>query len=1246
MGNSVEIKNIFQKDITRKINGVVKAEQNEEAIVITELSEYVVTEELKKHLEKFFDRYTKSLSSPTEDIGVWISGFYGSGKSHFLKMIGRILENREYDGKKVSVYFKEKINDVTLQSNIEKASETPTDVILFNVDTVSDQESAQNKDSIAVAFLKNFNGYLGFDKNNLKIADFERNLWENGMLNKFTEKFEEIVGKPWKEEKRNLDFLQDEFIEVLEELDIMSGESAERWLEKDDKVSVSPESFADLLEHYLKLKDSKHRIVFLVDEIGQYIGENSQLMLNLQTLVEILGIRFQGRVWVGVTSQQDLGNILGSGTHRRNDFSKIQDRFKTMLSLSSGNIDEVIKKRLLEKKKVDKEELEKMYDENYVNINNTISFDKQGISLLLYNNKYDFAETYPFVGYQFNLLQKVFEKIRDMGYSGQHMSRGERSLLSSFQEAGIRVKDEMRGALVPFNYFFESINQFLEDVARRPFIHAKNEKGVDDFGLEVLKLLFLLKGINGIEANINNLTSFMIDSIDCDRVELESKIKKALNKLEKEVLIQKDGENYYFLTNEEQDINKEINQESFEYSEVHKQIDSYIFGEIFTKSSIISETTGAKYGFNRRVDEYNTSRRTEPLDIIIFTPEADDYKNVELLGVRGEEYELIVRLPENDVTYIDEIKQSIKIESFIKRKTVENTREVVTQILTAKSKENSNRKKRIKRLIEEALLEAEVFVYGQKIVLTKVSDGAKVIEQALKAGAEHRFKSAKLIKKPYDEKRIKEVLSYSYEEGNTLFDIKRDLSANPNVEAIEEVRNRIDLLSKRGMTITLQSLVEYFGKSPYGWGVFSVNGIIAELWVYKIVDIEESKEKITKADDLKDILTKSQTRFLDRIVIILKEEIDTELVKKVNNIIRGHFGASNEITITSPKEELLKILEEKKKNADRSYRICDKNNYPGKKELKEWQELLEDIISLKNYKTEKFLKEFLSMEEEITTLYEKQSEVEEFLNTSRREIFDDGVFAVREIDENTGYLKSLKETEPYKELVSIVTDKKPYSRIREIEDYIKNLKEKEKTLIENEKENLKRKAQAEQKKLEGALEKRDALLERSQDEFAHFIVKIERLESIKNIMSETKELENITTGIENSYKKSVKSELEYIKQEILTTFNDKTDIADLYDEVVKSYDKLKTEAGLRELTELEELIAVALKDKEQFIEQGNGKAKKKERIKLKKVNTISKYNIETEEEAQEYIEKIEDELKKLKEEIFKAIHENKIVDIN
>lgn len=1246
MGN-VKIKDIFQKDITRKINGVVKADQNTNDIIVTELSEYVVTEELRKHFDKFFDRYVRSLSSPTEDMGVWISGFYGSGKSHFLKMIGRILENKIYDGKKVTEYFQDKIKDGILQGNIEKSSEVPTDVILFNVDNVSDQDTYQNKDSIAVAFLKNFNGYFGFSKDNLKIASFERMLWEKGILEEFKEKIEKLLRKDWKDILRNLDFYQDDFIEVNEEMGIMSGESTERWLEKDDKIPVSPESFADLLEAYLKTKDPNHRIVFLVDEIGQYIGNNSQLMLNLQTLVEILGVRFQGRVWVIVTSQQDLGNILGEGEHRKNDFSKIQDRFKTMLSLSSSNIDEVIKKRLLEKKSIDKENIEKLYEKNYVSISNTINFGKNNANLPVYNGKFDFAETYPFVGYQFSLLQKVFEKVRDMGYSGQHMSRGERSLLSSFQEAGIRIKEKEVGSLVPFNYFFESIEQFLEDIAKRPFFIAKNERGIDEFELEVLKLLFLLKGIKDVKSNIDNIVSFMIDSIDCDRLDLEDNIKNALLKLEQQVLIQKAGDEYEFLTNEEQDINKEIKQEEINEEDIYKQLDSYIFGEIFTKNSVYSDETKMKYTFSKRIDEINISKRGEQLDINILTPRADGYNQIPLLGTR-EGYDLIMRLPADDISYIDEIKLYLKVENYVKRRNIENTRESITSILSGKQSENNHRRKRIKAGIERAILGADIFVYGQKREIGSISDAGKVIENSLKLGADFRFSKAKLLKNPYDESRIKNVLSNSFEGGNILFSINRDLENNQNREAIKEVQKRIELLEKMGKTITLKDLADHFMKAPYGWNVFSVNGLVAELWVYKIIELSESKEIIGDSVRLKEYLTKSQTRNLERIVVNLKEEVDTELIKKVNNTLKELFGSSIGFDTDSPKGSLIEVLEKRKNISNLHLRECINGKYPGKKELEEWIELLDDIILQKNKKTEKFLQEFLKEQDEFYDLYYQQSDAEDFFNagSSKKIKFDSARDKIREIRENLGYMGAIQETDPYKELLKITDDKKPYSRIREIDDLLNKIEAEEKKIIEHEKNILKDKAEKERERLKRILNNKEFSFDEIQKEFEKFILEIEKANTIKKIMSDNKELENIIRKLEISYKKHIKSKLACMEKDIFAKLEDKEDAEELKFEVREKYSSFMDKTDSDEIENLEKIIEVAEGEKEQFILSADGKTKRKERVSLKRIKVSSKFNIETEKEAEDYIKNLEEKLAELKEEIFKSLKNNKIVDID
>jgi len=1176
MGN---INETLVKNITRKINGVIKADQNEEETIITELSEYVVTEEVRKHMARLFDRYVDSINTPTEDMGVWISGFFGSGKSHFLKMLGHIFKN-DVNGEKKSIeYFIPKLKDGFLEGNIEKAGNLNTDVILFNIDNTSDQDTYQNKDTIAVAFLKRFNEYLGFSRDDIKTASFERKLWLDGRFEEFKNLFLEETDEVWEDSRRNIDFIYDDFLDVIEEMEIkgFGREAAENWLAKESVESINAESFCEILQDYLNTKAKDQRIIFLVDEVGQYIGDNSQIMLNLQTLVEQLGTRFKGRVWVGVTSQQDIGSILEDNNTKTNDFSKIQDRFKTILPLSSGNIDEVIKKRLLEKKDVEKEDLENFYEKKRIDIQNLINFDGKGSTLKLYDDKLDFAETYPFVGYQFNLLQKVFEKVRNMKLSGQHMSRGERSLLSSFQEAGIRIKDKEIGALVPFNYFYESIDQFLEDNARRPINQAKKDNGVSDFGVEVLKLLFLLKGIEGVESNINNLTSFMIDSVDCDRIELEKEIKKALSKLEHEVLIQKDGDNYYFLTNEEQDINKEISREDIDLSNLYTKLDEYIFGEIYDNKNIVSEITGNKYGFSRRIDEYTYGKQGEALNIVVLTPNADDYGNELMLGNR-QDYELIVKLPDNIKDYLNDIKQYLKVEAYIRRKKSLNTREVVNNILDQKQRENRTNQKRIRNEIEMAISNAEVYIKGS-LVEMPTKEARKVIDKALQLSINNIFSNAGLIKNKYDEKKIRNVLDGRYEIAVQLMDIQKDMNHNINKEALEEVLNRIKRQSMRGQTVTLKSLVDYYLDKPYGWDLFSVNGLVAELWVYKLINIEEGKENISSNDELKEKLTKSQSRILERIVISIKEEIDRNLITKVNNILKEVFDSSKEITLDDPKSELINFIRIKIKENRERIEKCKINNYPGIKVLKEWEELLEEALDIRG-KSEKALRDFLEIGEELKENYYKESQVRDFLTGVKKNKFKDGRDKIKEIKNYNEYFEKITKIDSFKALEEIIESKDPYDKIKDIDGLIEKIDKAKKEIYDEERKLLEEKAKKQLESQRGFFNGEGRIFEIAERETGNFLKELEGIND-NTIFNKGKKLENIRSKIDR--------ELDILKQK-----------------------------------EAEE--------------------KKKQRVKLKKVNS-TRIEIETEDEVNKYINNLEEKIAKLKKDMIEAIRDNKIVDV-
>lgn len=168
----MKIQEMFVDDINRKINGVIKVDQEDNSTE-QELNEYVITRELKKHFITFFNNYDDAFDVPTSDIGVWISGFFGSGKSHFLKMLSYILENRTINGIPTVERFRKKFaDDPATFMLIDKATKAPTETILFNIDI----EGFSNKDNTAVlkVFAKMFYNHLGFLGEDLKVAKLEQ----------------------------------------------------------------------------------------------------------------------------------------------------------------------------------------------------------------------------------------------------------------------------------------------------------------------------------------------------------------------------------------------------------------------------------------------------------------------------------------------------------------------------------------------------------------------------------------------------------------------------------------------------------------------------------------------------------------------------------------------------------------------------------------------------------------------------------------------------------------------------------------------------------------------------------------------------------------------------------------------------------------------------------------------------------------------------------------------------------------
>ncbi len=620
----MRIKDLFQKNIYRPIQGVIKIGQDEEATICEELDEYVVTHELHRHFDRFFDAYRKGTQARTDKIGVWISGFFGSGKSHFLKILSYLLSNRTYGGLKPISYFDGKIADNRILADMKVAGETSADIILFNIDAKSDADSKTNKDAIVKVFMKVFNEMQGFCGSMPWIADLERQMSRDGVYEDFKACFYEISGKAWIEAREDFYFEEDSIISALAQTTRMSTDSARSWYDKSEaNYSLDVTQFASKVREYIEMKSKqsgkKHFVIFLCDEIGQYIGSNDNLMLNLQTVVENLGTECGGRAWVIATSQQDIDSITKVN---RDNFSKIIGRFDTRLSLSSANVDEVIRKRLLVKTDEAADSLRLLYAQKAAALKNLITFSQDTTEKKLYAEEQEFIDVYPFIPYQFNLLQAVFTGIRTHGASGKHLSEGERSLLNAFQESAKEFGSFDNGVLIPFDAFFKTIETFLDHNITIVFRNAeKNQKLVPEHDIPVLKVLFMVKYIGDtLPANLHNLTTLMLQNMDEDRITTQKRLDASLRRLEAEKLITVNGAEFIFLTNEEQDINREIREINIDTGELIEKVGDEILSTLFGLNKKYRYSDRYDFAFNAIIDDRIRGTHKEEIGIRIITP--------------------------------------------------------------------------------------------------------------------------------------------------------------------------------------------------------------------------------------------------------------------------------------------------------------------------------------------------------------------------------------------------------------------------------------------------------------------------------------------------------------------------------------------------------------------------------------------------------------------------------------------------
>ena len=927
------IRNMFYDDINRKVNGVIKVDQDEASVISQEVREYVITKELKKHFISFFNYYGDSFSNPTSDIGVWISGFFGSGKSHFLKMLSYLLENKEIDGVKTVERFREKFSDdpATFML-IDKATKYETETILFNIDI----EGSIDKDKTAVlrVFAKTFYNHLGFYGENLKVAMLEKYIEQSGKTEEFRRVFEEKKGKPWVEQRKAFAFNGKYIVPTLMEVLGMSEADAQNWFTDKSAVDFSIAQLVDDIKAYVDSKPKNFRLLFMVDEAGQYVGTDTDMLLNLQSLTEKIGSECGSSVWVVCTGQEAIDEIIKV---RADEFSRIQARFKTRLSLTSSSVDEVIQKRILKKKPEVTPKLETLYNENDSVLRNLFSFSDSILDIKGFGGPQEFAEVYPFVPYQFIIMQKVFGEIRKHGSVGKHFSGGERSMLSGFQEAAQKVQDHDEYTLVPFFLFYDTVHTFLDSSIRRVIERCQNAAdtgaGIEQYDVDVLKLLYLIRYVDDIRSTLDNIVILMADDIRTDKITLREAVSKSLDRLLSQNYIGRTGDVYNFLTDEEQDIQREIKNTPVDTATIVGRIAGIIYGDIYTSKKFRYEKHD--FSFDQMVDGMTIGAITGGMKLRFLTVATDAIEKNEMRLMTESKNQAIVVL--GDTPYYESLENSEKIRKYVKQRNVSQLPKSVQDIIRDQQDEATTYEQIATTALCKAIESAEYFVDGEHLSL-KGGDAKSKIEQALQYLVEHVYSALDLITQNAEsDDDIIQILTG----GGQL----RMNGMRHNQDAAAKVEEYLEMQAKKMMPTSMADIQSRYQAIPYGWREIDVAAVMAMLIYDQKVTVKYFGNTIQPNNPkLPDMLRKKSE--IGKTMVSQRQSVTASNLKEAKDFLRDYFDVMD---VPDDEDGMIAFIitnftNQKSHYGDLLSRYEGKK-YPDKVLVQDAVNLMEDILS-------------------------------------------------------------------------------------------------------------------------------------------------------------------------------------------------------------------------------------------------------------------------------------------------------------
>ncbi|MDR3485707.1 MAG: BREX system P-loop protein BrxC [Bradyrhizobium sp.] len=829
-----KIESLFAQNIHRRIEEVIKVDQTDEQILADEISEYIATDSICRWFEQILDIYKETPNKPHEGVGVWVSGFFGSGKSSFAKLLGLALDNRLVQGEPAGKRIGERTKSKKIQALLAGINELiPTHAVIFDVATERGILSPNQR--LTEIMYRMFLESLGYSRD-LDLAELEITLEGEGRLAEFESTYEDLSGKRWADNKNMFALSLGYASHVMHLIEPKAFTSPDLWLRSArGRADVTPRTLAERTKELMQRRRPGKTLVFVIDEVGQFVARDDQKMLDLQSVVESLGKVGRGKMWLIATSQERLDAKIDDFKGGRVEFSRMRDRFSIEVHLEPSDIKEVASKRVLAKNSAAEPILRAAYEQNRgaLETHTRLTADVQ-LALL---SPLGFVDLYPMLPYQIGLMIDVVSGLRSQGGTLRNVGGANRTIIKLAQQLlinpSVGLAAQEVGQLVRIDQMYDLVAGNIESEIRQKISNIATAVN-HPLAQSVAKAICLLQFVKNVHRTAENIAAVLHPRLDAES-QLTA-VREALEALEKAHQIRHGDDGYRIPTPAEDDWERQragLQPRSGDVNRIYADT----IGKFWKPQPVFQYLNTKTFRAGLFLHDREQEEGDVPVNLFLAESEADFQKRVPEVRQRSQsEPKTIFWIACLSKAIESQMTEIFRSREILARREPGAATGPEARLVAEEKKRMATREDELRRLLKEALLAGSVYYRGNDRSATDQdteigSFAGKLLKSAVPE-VFHRFSEAAHKVADSDIQAVltaqnlnglpqvfSSLLLLQDKNGHTTF----RLDAGPLCELFNTIQNR----SSYGESATGKYLADHFAEEPFGWEFEAVRLFVA-----------------------------------------------------------------------------------------------------------------------------------------------------------------------------------------------------------------------------------------------------------------------------------------------------------------------------------------------------------------------------------------------------------------------------------